>query len=263
MAAMVFARQPLSPLPPIRPMSVCLCLLTASTSNVNLFVPGRHPTSTFHRSHWLLILLLSKANITKSFEDGDTTQRSFLSSSLIVTLFLSLHGPPARLHAAQSYGCTICRPPRIWSRPARLSRLAYVSTISLHLVYDKPNMFSLACSARYWSLGFLLSSVSEGGLDIKERHIKVRTKTNCPKDTPLQPSSSQAVVQTQLASQWLLSFSWWSHITVMSLSPQKRGRNSDKWVHLRRRLRAHLHFARHHHNQISRNTNTVPIQRQL
>ena len=51
MAAMVFARQPLSPLPPIRPMSVCLCLLTASTSNVNLFVPGRHPTSTFHRSH--------------------------------------------------------------------------------------------------------------------------------------------------------------------------------------------------------------------
>ena len=94
-------------------------------------------------------------------------------------------------------------------------------------------MFSLACSARYWSLGFLLSSVSEGGLDIKERHIKVRTKTNCPKDTPLQPSSSQALVQTQLASQWLLSFSWWSHITVMSLSPQKRGRNSDKWVHLR------------------------------
>ena len=262
-AAMVFARQPLSPLPPIRPMSVCLCLLTASTSNVNLFVPGRHPTSTFHRSHWLLIQLLSKANITKSFEDGDTTQRSFLSSSLIVTLFLSLHGPPARLHAAQSYGCTICRPPRIWSRPARLSRLAYVSTISLHLVYDKPNMFSLACSARYWSLGFLLSSVSEGGLDIKERHIKVRTKTNCPKDTPPQPSSSQALVQTQLASQWLLSFSWWSHITVMSLSPQKRGRNSDKWVHLRRRLRAHLHFARHHHNQISRNTNTVPIQRQL
>ena len=137
------------------------------------------------------------------------------------------------MHAAQSYGCTICRPPRIWSRPARLSRLAYVSTISLHLVYDKPNMFSLACSARYWSLGFLLSSVSEGGFDIKERHIKVRTKTNCPKDTPLQPSSSQAVVQTQLASQWLLSFSWWSHITVMSLSPQKRGRNSDKWVHLR------------------------------
>ena len=39
MAAMVFARQPLSPLPPIRPMSACLCLLTASTSNVNLFVP--------------------------------------------------------------------------------------------------------------------------------------------------------------------------------------------------------------------------------
>ena len=184
------------------------------------------------------------------------TERSFLSSSLIVTLFLSLHGPPARLHAAQSYGCTICRPPRIWSRPARLSRLAYVSTISLHLVYDKPNMFSLACSARYWSLGFLLSSVSEGGLDIKERHIKVRTKTNCPKDTPPQPSSSQAIVQTQLASQWLLSFSWWSHITVMSLSPQKRGRNSDKWVHLRRRLRAHLHFARHHH-QTSRNTNTI------
>ena len=64
-AAMVFARQPLSPLPPIRPMSVCLCLLTASTSNVNLFVPGRHPTSTFHRSHWLLIQLLAKANITK------------------------------------------------------------------------------------------------------------------------------------------------------------------------------------------------------
>ena len=265
MAAMVFARQPLSPLPPIRPMSVCLCLLTASTSNVNLFVPGRHPTSTFHRSHWLLILLLSKANITKSFEDGDTTQRSFLSSSLIVTLFLSsLHGPPARLHAAQSYGCTICRPPRIWSRPARLSRLAYVSTISLHLVYDKPNMFSLACSARYWSLGFLLSSVSEGGLDIKERHIKVRTKTNCPKDTPSQPSSSQALVQTQLASQWLLSFSWWSHITVMSLSPQKRGRNSDKWVHLGRRLRAHLHFARHHHQtSTSTKTNTITNNNKL
>ena len=31
-----------------------------------------------------------------------------------------------------------------------------------------------------------------------------------------------------------LSFSWWPQITVMSLSPQKRGRNSDKWVHLPR-----------------------------
>ena len=104
----------------------------------------------------------------------------------------------------------------------------------------------------------------EGGLDIKERHIKVRTKTNCPKDTPAQPSSSQALVQTQLASQWLLSFSWWSHITVMSLSPQKRGRNSDKWVHLGRRLRAHLHFARHHHQtSTSTKTNTITNNNKL
>ena len=64
-----------------------------------------------------------------------------------------------------------------------------------------------------WNLNICISTTNWGAI------LLTVFCNQCATPPPLPPPS--------------LSFSWWPHITVMSLSPQKRGRNSDKWVHLR------------------------------
>ena len=67
-------------------------------------------------------------------------------------------------------------------------------------------------------------------------------RCSLPRPTQIFPTHTQSIpliahgatsIVDGIFLQPSLSFSWWPHITVMSLSPQKRGRNSDKWVHLR------------------------------
>ena len=152
-----------SPLPPIRPMSVCLCLLTDSTSRVKLFVLGpaiQGKPSICHPDFWycLTFSYLSSWNNTFSTLDlyvlinicQNKIQRigmdfgnqiiEFISNSLGIRLLYEKFYWTCWLWvcmATQSYGCTICLPPHIWARPAHLSRLANVD----HPAFGLPRTF--------------------------------------------------------------------------------------------------------------------------